>query len=98
MNFLNLAETRYSVRNFQDKQISESDLNKILTAAQLSPTAKNRQEQRLLVVNEKSTLEKLREITLCHFNAPTIIVLCYEKTFTESGLETEDSQKWSHVI
>ena len=97
MNFLNLAETRYSVRNFQDKQISESDLNKILTAAQLSPTAKNRQEQRLLVVNEKSTLEKLRETTLCHFNAPTIIVLCYEKTFTESGLETEDSQKWSHV-
>ena len=53
MNFLNLAETRYSVRNFQDKQISESDLNKILTAAKLSPTAKNRQEQRLLVVNEK---------------------------------------------
>lgn len=98
MNFLNLAETRYSVRNFQDKQISESDLNKILTAAQLSPTAKNRQEQRLLVVNEKSTLKKLRETTLCHFNAPTIIVLCYEKTFTESASKLKTPKNGAMLI
>ena len=51
MNFLELAKERYSVRKMKPEQIKQEDLNRILEAAKLSPTAKNMQRERLLVVN-----------------------------------------------
>ncbi len=79
INFLRLAEDRYSVRKFQNKPITQEDLNQILKAGHLAPTACNRQPQRIMVINDDIGLDKLRKCTHCHFNAPTAILVCYDK-------------------
>ena len=58
MDFLELAKERYSVRKMTAEKIKKEDLNKILEAARLSPTAKNLQRERLLVVNTEEGIKK----------------------------------------
>lgn len=52
-DFLELAETRHSVRSFSDKPIEKEKLEKILRAGQVTPTAANRQPQRIYVLQSK---------------------------------------------
>ncbi|MFI3254958.1 MAG: nitroreductase family protein [Eubacteriales bacterium] len=78
MDFLSLAESRFSVRNFLPKEIETEKLEKILQAGHLAPTGKNTQPQRILVMNNKETLDKLKECTKCHFDAPLALLLCYD--------------------
>ena len=69
MKFLELAEKRYSVRRMGTEKVKQEDLDKILEAARLAPTAKNKQRQRLLVVNTEEGIEKIKECTECDFGA-----------------------------
>ena len=48
--YLDLLKARYSVRSFSDVQLTDAELDVLLQAAQLSPTAKNSQPFRLCVV------------------------------------------------
>ena len=61
MNFLELAEKRYSVRDYADKNVEEEKLKKILAAAHAAPTAANLQPVRLLVLQTKEHLAKLEK-------------------------------------
>ena len=79
MDFLKLAEERYSVRSFTDKGVTQEDLDKILKAGHVAPTACNIQPQRILVINSEEAIEKLKGCTKCHFNAPTALLVCYSK-------------------
>ena len=79
MNFLKLAADRYSVRKFIDKAVEPDIINKILEAGHLAPTACNRQPQRILVINSQECLSKLRKCTVCHFDAPVAMLICYDK-------------------
>lgn len=79
IDFLKLAEERYSVRNFTDKAIEQDTLDKILKAGHLAPTACNRQPQKILVINSEEGLAKLRKCTKCHFGAPAAMLICYDK-------------------
>ena len=69
MDFLELAKERYSVRKMSPEKVKQEDLNKILEAARLAPTAKNMQRQRLLVINTEEGIEKIKQCTLCDFGA-----------------------------
>ncbi|QNU66220.1 nitroreductase family protein [Ruminiclostridium herbifermentans] len=80
MDFLQLAENRYSVRNFADKEIEQEKIDAILRAGQVAPTACNFQPQKILVIKSKEALEKFRRCTVCHFNAPLAILTCYDKS------------------
>lgn len=95
MDFLELAKERYSVRKMTDEKINQEDLDKILEAARLSPTAKNMQRQRLLVINTEEGIEKIKECTQCDFGASTIIVISYEKDDEEN--ESEFSRKYGLI-
>ena len=79
MDFLNLAAQRYSVRKFTDKPVGQEALGQILKAGYLAPTACNLQPQRILVINQQESLEKLRRCTPCHFDAPAALLVCYKK-------------------
>ncbi len=79
MDFLKLAEERYSVRSFTDKAVTQEDLDKILKAGHVAPTACNIQPQRILVINSEEAIAKLKGCTKCHFNAPTALLVCYSK-------------------
>lgn len=94
MDFLELAKERYSVRKMTEEKVKKEDLDKILEAAQIAPTAKNLQRQRLLVVDTKEGIEKIKKCTKCDFGASTIIVISYEKEDTE---ESEESRNFGLI-
>jgi len=78
MDFLELAEKRYSVRAYQEKPVEEEKLKKILEAARLAPTAANRQPFRILVISTEGRKEELRRIYARDWfvQAPYIIGIC----------------------
>lgn len=80
MDFLTLAAERYSVRKFRETPVCENDLEKILKAGHLAPTGCNIQPQRILVIDGEENILKLKECTRCHFDAPTALLVCYDKT------------------
>lgn len=80
MDFLELAKERYSVRKFSDKTIETEKIDLILQAGRLAPTACNNQPQRILVVDNEISLNKLKDCTPYHFNAPLAILICYDNT------------------
>lgn len=58
-DFLELCNKRRSYRKFTDEKISDWDLKYILEAALLSPTSKNSDSKRYIVVRNKELLLKL---------------------------------------
>lgn len=56
INFLELAKKRYSLRNFDIKKIEKEELDLILRAGQLDPTAANYQLQKILVIESDEAL------------------------------------------
>ena len=79
MDFLELAENRFSVRQFSDKKVERDVIEKILRAGQVAPTACNFQPQRVFVIESEEALEKLRKCTMSHFHAPLAFLVCYDK-------------------
>ena len=81
MDFLHLAkDQRYSVRKFQDRPVEQEKLDLILEAGRIAPTACNYQPQRIVVIRDPAAYEKLKQCTPCHFDAPVVLVICYDKT------------------
>lgn len=79
MDFLELAQNRYSCRSFLEKEVEQEKLNLILEAGRVAPTARNIQPQKILVLTDKSELAKLGECTKYGWNAPVIMIICYDK-------------------
>lgn len=95
MEFTDVIKNRYSCKKYSGEQITEEQLKTILEAGRLAPTAKNLQEQRIYVVRSEDGLARIDAATPCRYNAPTVLVVAYDKTnvFTypggkrDSGLE-----------
>lgn len=81
MNFLELAKKRYSVRKYESKKVEEEKLLKILEASRIAPTGANRQPQRLIVIQEKDGLEKLKKGANL-YEAPLAIIVCVDHSTT----------------
>ncbi len=79
MDFLELSKKRCSVREFEEKQIEEEKLKYILECARVAPTAVNAQPQRILVLNKKEEIERLKKATPFTFDAPTVLIVCYDE-------------------
>lgn len=79
MEFEKLIADRFSVRNFEERQLEKEILDKILSAGHIAPTGCNNQPQRILVLNTDEAIGKLKNCTKCHFNAPAAILVCYNK-------------------
>ena len=81
MDFLQFAkEQRYSVKQFKDQLVEKEKLDLILEAGRIAPTACNYQPQRILVIEDKPGLEKLKQCTSYHFDAPLALMICYDQT------------------
>lgn len=79
MDFTQLAKNRYSVRKFKNIHLEKDIIDKILEAGHLAPTGCNYQPHRILVINTVESCEKLKKCTKCHFDAPTAMLVCYNK-------------------
>ena len=80
MSFLELAQNRYSVRSFKDMPIREEDMQLILEAGRVAPTACNYQPQKIYVAKSAEARQKLASVCRCTFDAPVILVVCYDRT------------------
>ena len=62
MNIFDAIQNRRSIRKFKPDPILEEDLDRILEAARLAPSAGNRQPWRFVVVKEENARAKLAEL------------------------------------
>ncbi len=79
MDVFEAIKTRRSIREYQEKEIEEEKLQRILEAGRLAPSAKNIQEWRFVVVRDKQTREKLAQAARNQsfvVQAPVCIVGC----------------------
>ena len=79
MEFQKVIRERMAVRKFKDEQIKKEELDSILEAGRLAPTAKNIQPQKIYVVQSKEGIEKIDKVSPCRYNAPTVLVVCSDK-------------------
>ncbi len=78
MDVFEAIKKRRSVRKYQNRDVEEEKLKRVLEAARLAPSARNRQEWRFIVVRSKDMKEKLVKEASPHqpfmLQAPVIIV------------------------
>ena len=78
MDFLELAKQRYSERFFDTRSIEQEKVDKILEVGRVVPTACNYQPQKFYILKSKKAVELVKRITPYTFNAPLIILVCYD--------------------
>ena len=79
MPLLKEIEERYSVRRFRDEPVEKSKIETVLDAARLSPSAKNRQAWRFIVITEDETRKQIEDACFGQDwvgQAPVQIALC----------------------
>ena len=76
MEFTTLIKERYSVRQFSDRPVEPDKITALLEAARVSPTAVNKQPQRILVLRGPAGMETLKSCTPYTFNAPMALIVC----------------------
>lgn len=80
MSFIQMTKDRYSVRKFDGRPVEPEKLTEILEAGRRAPTAVNYQPQRVLVIDTDEGREKVSKCMPYLFNAPVVLVICYDKT------------------
>ena len=78
MDFSQLSRIRYSVRAYKPDPVGEDELNQVLEAARLAPTAGNTQSFQLIVIKTQGREEELRRIYDRDWfvGAPLVICAC----------------------
>ena len=78
MSILDAMKNRRSIRSYKDTPVEDEKIESILEAARLSPSAKNAQDWKFVVVEDLRTREEITEATGQRFvgEAPVIIVAC----------------------
>lgn len=79
MDLLTLAKQRCTTRGFTDKKIEKEDLNIILEAGRVAPSACNRQPQRIIVVEKPENIKKV-EKAYRTFGSPCVLIVCQDKS------------------
>ncbi len=87
MEFKEVIRRRYSCRAFSGRQVEPEKLAAILEAGRLAPTAKNLQEQHVVVVQSAEGHAKIDAVSRCRFGAPTVLVVAFDRNnvFTYPG-------------
>ena len=83
MDAMTCLLTRRSVRSYQDRQVEEEKLQKVLEAGMYAPTGMNTQSPIMVVVQDKATRDQLSRMNAAVMNgkgdpfygAPTVIVV-----------------------
>ena len=69
MNISEVIKNRTSLRVYDDRMIEDQDLEKILEAASLAPTAGNQQLYSIIVIKSQETKDK--SVSYTHLTLPT---------------------------
>lgn len=75
MDFINIAKSRSSVRDYNNKKVEPEKLEKILEAAHVAPTAANLQPVHLIVVQSEEGFAKIGKAANI-YGASLAIIVC----------------------
>jgi nitroreductase len=78
MDFLELAKQRCTTRGFTGKGIDKCNLDRILSAGRVAPTACNEQPQRIIVVQQPDNILKIQKAYQT-FNSQCVLIVCQDK-------------------
>ena len=92
MSFLDLATSRYSCRAFTDEPVTQAELDQLLEAVRVAPTAKNTQPVKVWVFRSDEALAKIRPCTRCHFDAPLLVLFGADSTDEGVFVRPSDGQ------
>lgn len=73
--FMGLARERYSCRKFQTTPVSQAQIDSILEAARLAPTAANKQPVHVWVIKSPEALKKIDSATQYRYGAPVVFMV-----------------------
>lgn len=79
MDFLTLAKQRCTTRGFTDRKIEKRDLDKILEAGRVAPSACNKQPQRIIVVEKPENILKIKK-AYSTFGSQCVLIVCQDKS------------------
>jgi len=95
MSFLDLANKRYSVRNYQNTPVPREKIDRCIEAVRLAPSACNSQPWKFVVVDDpmlinelaKAAFEGLLDFNHFAFKAPVLVLIVSErqKIFAKFG-------------
>lgn len=100
MEFSEVIKNRYSCKKYDGRQISKVQLDAILEAGRLAPTAKNLQEQHIYVIQSEEMLAKVDKITPCRYGAPTVLAVAFDKNnvFTYPGGKRDSGVEDASIV
>ena len=100
MKLMDVVQSRYSCKKYDGTQITEEQLNTILEAGRLAPTAKNNQEQRIYVIQSAEGLARIDSLTPCRYGAPTVLMVAFDKnnTFTYPGQKYDSGIEDASIV
>ena len=95
MSFLDLANQRYSVRNYKNRPVPQKKINRCIEAARLAPSACNSQPWKFIVADDpkftkelaKAAFEGILDFNHFAFKAPVLVLIVSErqKMFAKFG-------------
>ena len=98
MEYHELIRKRFSVRKYKEDRLTAGQIDEILMAGNVAPTARDLQPQRIYVLESKESMEKLSEaIGPMLFGAPNAFIICADRTEASFG-ETDATIVTTHMM
>jgi nitroreductase len=96
MRFIELARKRTSIRKFRPDPVTDQQLEAVIEAARLAPSACNRQPWHLIVIREEGARKKLIDAYPRQWfvDAPVILALC---TDPSNAWKRKDGKNYADV-
>ncbi len=100
MEFKDVVKNRYSCKKYDGRKVDRAQLEAILEAGRLAPTAKNLQEQHIYVVETPENLAKIDKATPCRYGAATVLVVAFDKNnvFTYPGGKRDSGVEDASIV
>ena len=89
MSFLDFAEKRYSCRKMDGREVSQKDLDAIIKAATLAPTAINSQPFEIFVMQSEYAKDVVRQALSNTYGANTFLIVSAKTS--EGPVRTSDN-------
>ena len=98
MDFLDLVTKRHSVRIYQDRDVTDHDLKKILETVRLAPSAFNTQAFKFLIYRDQEMRNKLAEATgMTYIKQAPVAVIAVGLDTTNKYNETDVAIALDHL-
>ncbi len=102
MDVIKAIEDRRSIRNYEDKEISDDLIREVIDAARLAPSGNNTQPSTYYAIKDSEIKSRLKENNVFAqdfvYTAPVIIVCCADPTKYTKHVEGRDSTNEMRAI